>query len=117
MTDNADDPERSAVAAALADLRTRISVSLRAFNDASPNASWLRRSEMARITDEVLDAAARGTRRRSAPFGALRRLVSRLRRPPRRVSAAPVHGTAAGAAARPGRPEPRALASIVRIRQ
>jgi hypothetical protein len=55
---------------ALRDLRTRTAASLRAFNDAVPHASWLRRSEIERFTVDLLRAAERAPqRRRSAPLG------------------------------------------------
>lgn len=65
------DPEAEAVAQALADLRQRITVSLRAFNDATPHGSWLKRSEIARITRDVLRIAERASRRRAPPVRAL----------------------------------------------
>jgi hypothetical protein len=49
---------------ALKDLRTRTAASLQTFNDAVPHASWLRRSEIERLTIDLLWAAERAPRRR-----------------------------------------------------
>ena len=49
---------------ALKDLRSRTAASLRAFNDAVPHASWLRRSEIERFTVDLLWAAERAPQRR-----------------------------------------------------
>lgn len=73
-------PEAEAVTQALLDLRKRITVSLRAFNDATPHASWLKRSEIARITRDILRTAERASRRRPAPVRLIGALGSRLRR-------------------------------------
>jgi hypothetical protein len=55
---------------ALKDLRTRVAASLRAFNDAIPHASWLRRSEIERFTVDLLSAAERPPQRhRATSFG------------------------------------------------
>jgi hypothetical protein len=66
---------------ALKDLRTRTAANLQAFNDAVPNASWLRRSEIERFTVDLLRAAERAPqRRRSIPRGNIRNAFSWIRR-------------------------------------
>ncbi len=72
--------EADAIAQALSDLRRRITVSLRAFNDAMPQRSWLKRSEIARITRDTLQSAERASRRQPAPVYPVGNLGSRLRR-------------------------------------
>ena len=52
------------VGRALRDLRTRTAASLKAFNDAVPHASWLRRSEIERFTGDLLWAAQGAPQRR-----------------------------------------------------
>jgi hypothetical protein len=65
-----DQPGHREVRRALKDLRTRTAASLRAFNDAVPHASWLRRSEIERFTVDLLWAAERAPRRRRpTPLG------------------------------------------------
>ncbi len=66
---------------ALKDLRTRTAANLQAFNDAVPNASWLRRSEIERFTVDLLRAAERAPqRRRPTPLGNIRNAFSWIRR-------------------------------------
>ena len=61
---NSDEAEHPEVRRALKDLHTRTAASLRAFNDAVPYASWLRRSEIDRFTVDLLWAAERAPQRR-----------------------------------------------------
>jgi hypothetical protein len=127
--------DTSAVNDALTDLRKRITVSLRAFNDATPHASWLRRSEIARITEHALRVAENASRRRTAPIRMIKSLLFGLRHRRRpmqpseqemadKLAREPSPGSAErqpGGAERTiettPRQEYRALASIVRIRQ
>ena len=53
---------------ALKDLRTRTAANLQAFNDAVPNASWLRRSEIENFTVDLMRAAEQAPRRRRLAF-------------------------------------------------
>ena len=65
------------VGRALRDLRTRTAASLKAFNDAVPHASWLRRSEIERFTSDLLRAAERAPqRRRPKPLGKIMKAFS-----------------------------------------
>lgn len=62
---------------ALQELRIRTTANLRAFNDAVPHASWLRRSEIERFTDALLQAAQQAPERRQlTPFGRIRNAFS-----------------------------------------
>jgi len=55
---------------ALKELRSSTAASLQAFNDAAPHASWLRRSEIERLTADLMWAAERAPRRRRpTPLG------------------------------------------------
>lgn len=72
--------EAEIVAQALVDLRKRITVSLRAFNDATPQESWLKRSEIARMTRDILRTAERASRRNPASSRPAARLPSWLHR-------------------------------------
>jgi hypothetical protein len=66
---------------ALKDLRTRTAASLKAFNDAVPHASWLRRSEIERFTVDLLWAAERAPRRRRPiPLGNIKNAFSWITR-------------------------------------
>jgi hypothetical protein len=66
-TDQSGQPE---VRQALSDLRTRTATSLQTFNNDVPHASWLRRSEIERLTVDLLWAAERAPRRRRpTPLG------------------------------------------------
>ena len=62
---------------ALKDLHTRTAANLQAFNDAVPNASWLRRSEIERFTEDLLRSTEWAPqRRRSTPLGNIRKALS-----------------------------------------
>jgi hypothetical protein len=66
---------------ALKDLRTRTAANLQAFNDAVPNASWLRRSEIERFTVDLLQSAEWAPRRpRPIPVGNIRNAFSWITR-------------------------------------
>ena len=66
---------------ALKDLRTRTAASLRAFNDAVPHASWLRRSEIERFVVDLLWAAERAPqRRRPTLLGKIQNAISWITR-------------------------------------
>ena len=66
---------------ALEDLRTRTAASLQAFNDEVPYGSWLRRSEIKRLTVDLLQAAERVPQRRgSTPFGKIKNAFSWITR-------------------------------------
>ena len=72
--------EAEVVAQALLDLRKRITVSLRAFNDATPQGSWLKRSEIARMTRDILRTAEHASRRKPASSRPAAKLASWLHR-------------------------------------
>ena len=61
--ERSDDPE---VRQALDDLRSRTAASLRSFNHSVPYASWLRRSEIERLTSDLLRATGRAPKRRQS---------------------------------------------------
>ena len=75
---NSTDPGgRQEVERALNDLHIRTAENLRAFNDAVPNASWLRRSEIERFTEDLLRSTEWAPqRRRSTPLGNIRKALS-----------------------------------------
>jgi hypothetical protein len=61
------------VGRALQELRIRTAANLRAFNDAVPHASWLKRSEIERFTDDLLRAAQQAPQKRElTAFGRIR---------------------------------------------
>ena len=73
--------ESPGVRRALQELRIRTTANLRAFNDAVPHASWLRRSEIERFTDDLLRAAQQAPQRHQlTPFGRIRNAFSRVTR-------------------------------------
>jgi hypothetical protein len=66
---------------AMKDLRTRTASNLRAFNDAVPHASWLRRSEIEGLTFDLLWAAERAPQRREpTPLGMIKNALSWIAR-------------------------------------
>jgi hypothetical protein len=68
---------RQEVGRALKDLQIRTAKNLRAFNDAVPNASWLRRSEIERFTVDLLRSTEWAPqRRRSMAFGSIKKAFS-----------------------------------------
>jgi hypothetical protein len=61
----------------LLDLRSRTETSLRLFNNTVPHASWLRRSEIDRLTSDIVWAVAKAPqRRRPTPFGQIKNALS-----------------------------------------
>jgi hypothetical protein len=66
---------------AMKDLRTRTASNLRAFNDAVPHASWLRRSEIEGLTFDLLWAAERAPQRSGpTPLGMIKNALSWIAR-------------------------------------
>ena len=66
---------------ALQELRIRTTANLRAFNDAVPHASWLRRSEIERFTDDLLRATQQAPQRRQlTSLGRIRNAFSWITR-------------------------------------
>lgn len=64
---------------ALKDLHTHTAANLQAFNHAVPHASWLRRSEIERLTSDLLYAAERAPhKRRYTSFGKMMVAFSRI---------------------------------------
>lgn len=55
--------EHGEIRQALKELRGRTAASLKAFNDTVPYASWIRRSEIERLTGDLLRVAERASRR------------------------------------------------------
>jgi len=73
--------EHREVRRALNDLRTRTASNLQAFNAAVPYAFWLRRSEMERLTVDLLWAAERAPqRRRPTPLVKISNAISWIAR-------------------------------------
>jgi hypothetical protein len=61
---------------ALQELRSRTAASLRAYNDAVPYASWLRRSEIERFTTDLSKLTERASQwRRPAGFARIKRAL------------------------------------------
>lgn len=70
-------PADADIRQALVDLRSRTESSLRLFNNAVPHALWLRRSEIDRLTTELVWAAQKAPqRRRPTPLGQIRNALS-----------------------------------------
>ena len=62
---------------ALIDLRSRTESSLRLFNNAVPHATWLRRSEIDRLTADMVWAVEKAPlRRRPTPWGQIKNALS-----------------------------------------
>jgi hypothetical protein len=76
-----DQSRHREVRQALKDLRTRTAANLRAFNNAVPYESWLRRSEIEGLSVDLLWAAERAPQRRGpTPLGMIKNALSWIAR-------------------------------------